>query len=349
MRGLARGRMLRGARRWLPTAALAMGLAGALAPAQAQDFGGWGGGWSGGWGGGSWGNLRSVDIGQAVAQQGFRIIAPMRRAGPVFVADVLDRRGRRERLVVAAADGQILQRFYLDDPRLPGHVPRGALASEPEDPMDGGGALVPPASIPNQGRQGFGAPVYGSRGYETPDAGGRDRDPVYGSRGNDDNPDDVLVEPARPRPVPKMVRPPKPRIVERTPDAAQPQRDVVPAKPHEPLRLPGEPDHANDRPAEPNPTVASRPPEPPRPAAAPQLAPAGPAPAATGPRMKDPLAIPGNEPRAANRPAEAPRATVAATPAAAPRVAPGTVTGAPARPAPPTPAKGGDVPAAPLD
>ena len=82
-----------------------------------------GGGWGNGWGG-----MGPGEISQSIAQRGFRIIAPLRRNGNVFVADVVDRRGRRERLIVASGDAEILQRSFLDDPGLPGFVPRRAMA-----------------------------------------------------------------------------------------------------------------------------------------------------------------------------------------------------------------------------
>ena len=60
---------------------------------------------------------------RSITDRGFRVLAPLRRNGSVFVADVVDQRGRRERLIVAAADAQILQRFLVDDGSRP--LPRG--------------------------------------------------------------------------------------------------------------------------------------------------------------------------------------------------------------------------------
>ena len=216
MRDLWGWKPARGKASRLAAAALALGLAGSAlpAPANAQFFGGWDG-----WGGssGGWGGVGPGEVYQAIAERGFRVIAPLRRNGSVFVDDVLDRRGRRERLVVAAADAQILRRFYLDDPRLPGFVPRGqAGAGDTEgERADRGDEPVPPGVIPGIGR------------------------------GDDD------AVPAMRPPRAKPVRPARPRTVERTPADARPSLDPAPpvavapppSKPAETARVPsGEPE-----------------------------------------------------------------------------------------------------------
>jgi hypothetical protein len=85
--------------------------------------------------------LSPRDIAHSVMQQGFRPIAEPVRNNDVYVADAIDRRGRRERLIVNADSGQILQRFYVDfergyrqrvDPTIPrGPVPPGRIPDEP--------------------------------------------------------------------------------------------------------------------------------------------------------------------------------------------------------------------------
>ncbi len=323
MRGLWRRKLGRVAKRILPAAVIGLGLGGALLPnaAQAQFFGGWGGGWDGGWGGGGgWGGMGAGQVYRSISERGYRLIAPLRRNGAVFVADVVDRRGRRERLIVAAADAEILQRFLL---AAPSQMPRNAVAQprpdfeQPTERADRGD-LFPPASIPNVG------------------------DPSYGNR------DETAVEPVRPRSVPKVVRPLRPRVVDRTPDqSATSPRDAAPdhnlprPKLRDPLRIPSEPST----------TTASRPIDTPE---KPSVSAPSPAtPPTTTTKMSDPLAIPGGEPKPERHPEEAPKASAAAS---APRVVPGTVTGAPAAPASPpltpapkVPAKSGDVPVAPLD
>ncbi len=125
-----RNEPVRAGMRLLPVLALGLGLGLAALPqaAAAQVFGGWGGWGNGGFweNGGNGDGLQPRQIRRSIADQGFRVLSPLRRNGSVFVADVLDRRGRHERLIVAAADAQILQRFYLDDSRSPGAAPREA-------------------------------------------------------------------------------------------------------------------------------------------------------------------------------------------------------------------------------
>lgn len=291
--------------------ALGLGLAAASLPqaARAQFFGGWGG-WDSG---GGWDGMGPRQVRQSITEQGFRVLAPVRRNGNVFVADVIDPRGRRERLIVAAADAQILQRFYVDDGRAPGGFGRGdgtGFAARDPDQVDRG-SLVPPALIPDGGRR-----FNDVRGGVAPA-------PRLGDL-NDDSGTALVPAPVKPRPPIRTVRPP-PRVVERTPDNAIPQREptaveatpLAPAPPRprivEPQRAP-----AVQAPA----AVASRP-EP------------APAAAAQQPRrLSDPLAIPGAGQKAAGAPAAPPVRSVS-----------GAVTGAPAA----VPAKPADVPVAPLD
>lgn len=313
---------------------LALGLAATALPktasAQFWGGGGWGGGDDGAWGG-MWGAPGPADVRQQLAQQGFRTIAPIRRQGAVFVADVIDRGGRRERLIVAAADGQVLQRFLLD-----GGGPAGVYAPAPRrlprdsysQPMNRAdrGDLVPPADIPD-------APVRrqpprvpqrddGGSGYE-----------AYGER--DDGP---TIEPVRPaQPPVKIVKPQRPRVVDRTPEGTQPEKPVF------------------RKPLDPPTATAAVPPASAKPAgqpASPAVAPASPAPVpapSTTTRLRDPLAIPGGKEGDVKAPAS--------TASTAPRIIPG-VTGAPAvKAAQPAPAasdaepkkRPADVPAAPLD
>lgn len=328
MLGLWTSDLARIARSLLPAAAIAF--AGALLPtgAQAQFFGGWDNGWGG------WGGVGPGQVFESISQRGFRVIGPLRRNGSVFVADVIDRRGRRERLIIAAADGEILQRFILDGPRYPGPMPRNAYAQpqqgydEPTERADRGD-LVPPAPIPNVGNSSY---------------GGRDQ---------------TAVEPVRPPQAPRVARPPRPRVVERTPeDANSSRREVIPhrnllrPKTKEPLRIRSESATAKKS-SEPPVTSASRPADTPQKPSVP--APAAPPPTTTT-KLTDPLAIPGAEPRAERGPAEATKASAAVGTSSAPRVVPGNVTGAPApavaapaSPPPAAPAAKPDVPVAPLD
>ncbi len=277
--------------RLLPVMAIGLGLGLTALPqaAAAQVFGGWGG-----WGnGGFWENgdgLQPRQIRRSIADQGFRVLSPLRRNGSVFLADVLDRRGRHERLIVAAADAQILQRFYLDDMRGPAAAPREAeqqpsLASRFFGDAEPG--LTPPAPIPSLGRR--------------PGVPNEDAMPARRYGDLDDGGETTVVPalPVRPQPPIKTVKP-RSRLVDRTPDAAGPVRlpgavetspltpaPQSPAAPRpklvEPARIPPAPS--------PSSKVASRP----------DAAPTAPA-AAVQRRPADPLALPG-VPNAAASPA----------------------------------------------
>jgi hypothetical protein len=307
----------------------------------------WNGG-GGGWGGGAPG---ARDIAETIAERGFRLIAPVQRNGGVFVADVVDRRGRRERLILGP-EGHIRQRFLLDDPRLPGYVPRYAEGSDgADDPRpalraDREMRPVPPGLIPGVG--------------------------VAPAEGGDLQDGDL--EPAL-RPAPRVMRPPRPRIVERTPDGGPAERDAPPpAVPGEPLPIaPRAKLVEPPRIVEPAKT-ASRPADaPPRPAPAPVTPAPVPVPAdrGTSAKLSDPLRIPGAPEPApqvqtpqvqtpqvpAATPRKAAQTAIGAVPlpatptrsvTAAPQVVSGRMTGTP--PAKPVPSvKPGDVPVAPLD
>lgn len=312
-------------------AVLAVGLAAAVLPgaAQAQFFGGWGG-WDDG---GTWDGLAPQQVRRAIADRGFRVLAPLRRNGNVFVADVVDPRGRRERLIVAAADAQILQRFLVDDGRGTG---RGA-ARGPDDER----GLVPPADIPDAGRR-FARPT--------------DRDAVpqrfgdLGTGGDDGDPGLAPNAPLR-RVVPaiRTVKPHartpdgatatrEPGPVESTPLAPAAPRAVVSTPPASPAPAPVA--KAPAPPAATPPVVASRP----EPAAAPAAPPpAAAAPATASRRLTDPLAIPtGTD--AGGKPVRSVASGITGSPA--PAAQPSAAQPSAAKP---SAAKPGDVPVAPLD
>jgi hypothetical protein len=54
------------------------------------------------------------DVYDTIAEHGFRLVGPLYRNGRVYVADVIDRRQRRERLVLSVDSGQIVQRYFVD-------------------------------------------------------------------------------------------------------------------------------------------------------------------------------------------------------------------------------------------
>ncbi|MGI3899107.1 MAG: hypothetical protein ACRYGP_22550 [Janthinobacterium lividum] len=324
----------RAKRAFRAAAVLALGLAAVGVPgsAQAQFFGGWGG-WDNG---GSWDGLAPQQVRRAITDRGFRVLAPLRRNGSVFVADVVDQRGRRERLIVAAADAQILQRFLVDDGSRP--LPRGTDDGRGIASRGGDDGLIPPADIPDTGRRAL-RPL--------------DRDqpaPRFG----DADPGSDATDPAAPDGTPRRAAPPirtvkpRPRIVERTPEPPAAGREpgpvettpLAPAAPRVPAPVAKAPAPAPAVVASrPEPTTASIPAVAPAPApvvAAPSAAPssvaAAPAASAVASRrMTDPLAIPGGT-DAAGKPVRSVASGITGTPAPA---------AAPARP--------GDVPVAPLD
>ena len=294
-------------------AVVALGLAAAVLPgaAQAQFFGGWGG-WDEG---GTWDGLAPQQVRRAITERGFRVLAPLRRNGNVFVADVVDQRGRRERLIVAAADAQILQRFLVDDGR--GGPARG----------DDERGLVPPADIPDAGRR-VARPV------------DRDVPPQrFGDLGaGGDDPAIAPNAPARRSAPPIRTVRPHPRTVDRTPEGATAAREPGPVE-SSPLAPPAPRPVASPPPVSPAPAPVARAPAAPvasQPAVAartePPAAPA--APAATR-RLTDPLAIPAGT-DAGGKPIRSVASGITGSPAVATPAA---------KPA----AKPGDVPVAPLD
>ena len=311
---------------------LALGLSVAVVPgvARAQVFGGWGG-WDEG---GTWDGLSPQQVRRSIAQRGFRVLAPLRRNGSVFVADVVDGRGQRERLIVAAADAQILQRFLVDDGSGAAPIRRGGDAERGFATHGDDGGLVPPADIPDVGRR-FARPVE------------RDAPPQrLGDLGRPDQADPEGVETPllRRNPPPIRTVKPRPRTVERTPDVpASPGREpgaveATPLVPSAPRAATPSPVATAPSPA-PQPAPAKTPPAP-QPAPAVASAPAAepvPAAAPAQRRMADPLAIPGGD--AVNRPVRSVASGITGAPGPAP--APATPAKAPPKPA--------DVPVAPLD
>ena len=61
--------------------------------------------------------VRAGEIAGIVAEEGFVLVAPPRLNGLVWLADVSDRRGGRQRLVIDARSGDIVQSFVLGAPR----------------------------------------------------------------------------------------------------------------------------------------------------------------------------------------------------------------------------------------
>ncbi len=201
--------------------ALCMGAFAGVAPARAQflDDGGYAPMYA----------LGPYQVRMSLERRGFRVIAPLRRNGQVYVADVMDGMGRHERLIVAISDALILQRFVVDD----GLGEAGGYARQPR-----GGRFAAPE------------PDYAPRMRVPPP---RDAD----EPGNPDDPDDAgaprnapraSVAPASPIPAPPRVKRP-PRVV--THEAVD-GHDVHPATP-----APRDPMAARPSPVAPEPPAAA--------------------------------------------------------------------------------------------
>lgn len=235
------------------------------------------------------------DIARIAMQHGFHPLARPFRNDDVYLADVVNGRGRRERLVVNAESGEIVQRFVLDEGQ---RYRRYADPSIPRGPM-------PPGRIPNDDNQ----PGFFNRLF----SGNEDASPPRAE--GDDIP--VPVQPRAPR-----VR--RPRLVEQTPETVhQTPVESAPLAPAAPRVIPP---RITQTPVTPSaaPAEAALPPAAPAAAPAPATAPT-PSDRPARSISRDPLAIPGN------READAP--AVKAVPAATARVIP--LTTSPPKPATP--------------
>lgn len=118
--------------------------------------------------------LSSDDAARVAIRHGFRVLSRPMRNDDVYVAQVINRRGDREQVVIAADSGRILQRYSLDDDH-PERVYRDP--SIPPGP-------VPPGRVPTQGGRnngGFFARLFGNDGQDAGDVGEPTR-PAYGDR-----------------------------------------------------------------------------------------------------------------------------------------------------------------------
>lgn len=96
------------------------------------------------------------EIVQRLRAEGYILIGPLRRRETVYLADVTGGPAGRERLVIDAWSGEILQRFAV---RQRGFVPEGGEFSEPP-PLG-----PPPPRDFREGNKGYGG---GPGGYEPP-------------------------------------------------------------------------------------------------------------------------------------------------------------------------------------
>ncbi len=250
------------------------------------------------------------DVARAVVERGFRPIHRPFRNDQVYIADVFDRRGRQERLIVSADSGEIVQRFFVEGTRN--------LRSD-VDPTIAPGP-VPPGRIPNEDNQpSLFSRLFGGDGQDKQEHQEQQQPSQF-------EPNYALPAPVRPRP--KRV----PRVVERAPETVPPYAPIesAPLAPVTPAAV------APATAPSPVATVAPQPAQAILPPAQPAAAP--PAPSSGRVTSKDPLAIPGS--REDDDKTPKPAAFAVAHPAPKPA--------APA-PAPPKAPEVKSVPVAPLD
>lgn len=144
--------------------------------------------------------VSSDDAARVAIQHGFRVLARPIRNDDVYVVQVVDRRGGRLQLIIAADSGRILQRFYIEADRTE------RFARDPTIPP----GPIPPGRVPMRDRPaggGFFARLFGDNGPDGDDAE-RSR-PSYGDRPMINGPD----QPVR---APRVRR--QPRLVESAPE-----------------------------------------------------------------------------------------------------------------------------------
>lgn len=221
--------------------------------------------------------ISAQDAYDTIAAHGFRLAGPMMRNSDVYIADVVDRRQRRERLIISRRSGQIVQRFMVD---MINHGPYAALSGSPS-----GGAL--PRRPVAKADSGFFSRMV--RGWS-------DDDPPR-------PPADVDSDAVAPRTLPRQQRISRPRLPDTEPRVAT-RRDDAPitAKPLAPAPAP-----LPDATA----SVSTGSPQAPQAAA-----PATPPPARATVVSTDPLRIPGVKEREAPKVSETAVASKPVTPAA---------------------------------
>jgi hypothetical protein len=284
----------------------------------------------------SWGDraVSPMQVERMVEASGYRLTGPVIRNGPVYLANVLGRENDRERLVIDARDGRLLQR-YSAEARRQHYAAEGDWASRPGpraymfdgdfERDDDSPAPRPPVDVYGDSRNGllhgpFVRPApQGSQVARTEDPAARSGPAVDSS-----DPYVILAPPDVGHAADKAK--PKPQAKHKKPDAtpvAQPAANPADAKPAPVAALPPanpqavvNPDAAT--PAAPAPRVEAAKPEPsnPQAAASPQAAisppvatPAHPTiarpstPAAPEPRVADIKQEPLGAQRSANPPA----------------------------------------------
>lgn len=152
--------------------------------------------------------ISAQDAYDTIAAHGFRLAGPMMRNSDVYIADVVDRRQRRERLIISRSSGQIVQRFMVD---MANHGPYAALPGSPA------GAALPRRPAASEDPGFFSRMVRGWSDDDPP------RPPA-----NVDTDNDAVA----PRTLPRQQRIARPRLPDAEPRVATRREDPpITAKP----------------------------------------------------------------------------------------------------------------------
>jgi hypothetical protein len=266
-----------------------------------------------------------------VEASGYRLTGPVMRRGPVYLANVLGRDNDRERLVIDARDGRLLQRYSAEERRQFSAGEDWSSRPRPRDFMfdggferdDNGPAPRPSADVYGDSGQLLHGPFVRSAPQGSQVA--RAEDPA-GRPGADDSSDPyVILAPPDVGHASDKAKP-KPQAKHKKPDAtpvAQPAANPADAKPAPvAVQSPANPQPATSPQAAVNPAAATpvtpakqEPPDPqpapsPHAAISPPVAPrphpdaaTQPEPATPAPRIADIKQEPASPPPAANPPA----------------------------------------------
>jgi hypothetical protein len=205
--------------------------------------------------------LQPMQIERMVEASGYRLTGPVMRNGAVYLANVLGRQNDRERLVIDARDGRLLQRYsaaaarrpygadsdeWADDPRS-----RPGLLSGWFDRDDDSPTPRPPANVYGQSGDGLlrASPLPSStlQGHSVqPNQFARAEDPPISTTPS------VIPAPSGVAPAPSADKPkPKPQVKHKKPEptpVAQPASPPTDAKPaavaDRPAAAPAEPQTA---------------------------------------------------------------------------------------------------------
>jgi hypothetical protein len=188
--------------------------------------------------------LQPMQVERMIEASGYRLTAPVMRNGAVYLANVLGRQNDRERLVIDARDGRLLQRYsaaaarrsygadadeWADDPRA-----RPSLLSGLFDRDDDSPAPRPPSNVYSGSGDGLlrASPLPSSSPQARPtqpNQVARTEDPAISTAPS------VILAPSGVAPAPGADKPrPKPQVKHKKPEPtpiAQPAAPPADAKP----------------------------------------------------------------------------------------------------------------------